>query len=226
LFADLYFRPARSAPSSGKLPLRLLFLSEVTEMNIRKLASGVTGVFLGAALLLPGAARAAETVPQGTPIHVVIDQSVSSKTASLGQTITGTVSQDVKAGGRVVIPKGSPAKLTVAGVQASGRLSTPAKLWLKLRTVTVNGKTYTLATSAAGRTEGSKAKRDTAFIGGGAAGGAIIGALAGGGKGAAIGAAAGAGAGTAGAAATGKKDVEFPAETRLVFTTQIAVAIK
>ena len=72
---------------------------------------------------------------------------------------------------------------------------------------------------------GGKGKRDAGFIGGGAAGGAIIGALAGGGKGAAIGAAAGAGAGTAGAAATGKKDIEFPAETKLAFTTRAAVAI-
>jgi len=92
--------------------------------------------------------------------------------------------------------------------------------------VTVNGKEYTFATSSAGRSEKGKGKRDAGFIGGGAAGGAVIGALAGGGKGAAIGAAAGAGAGTAGAAATGKKDIEFPAETRLAFTTRTDVEIK
>ena len=113
----------------------------------------------------------------------------------------------------------------MSGVQASGRLSTPAKLYLRLRTVTVGGKTHTIATSSAGRTLGGKGKRDAGFIGGGAAGGAIIGALAGGGKGAAIGAAAGAGAGTAGAAATGKKDIEFPAETKLAFTTRALVTI-
>jgi hypothetical protein len=104
-------------------------------------------------------------------------------------------------------------------------LSTPAKLYLRLRSVTVGGKTYAVATNSFGRTLGGKGKRDAEFIGGGAAGGAIIGALAGGGKGAAIGAAAGAGAGTAGAAATGKKDIEFRAETRLAFTTRAAVTI-
>src|SRR6266702_4644207 len=92
----------------------------------------------------------------------------------------------VQAGGTV--PEGT--KITVGAVQASGRLSTPAKLWLRLRTVTVGGKTYTIATSSAGRTLGGKGKRDAGIIGGGAAGGAVIGALAGGGKGAAIGAAA------------------------------------
>jgi hypothetical protein len=182
-------------------------------------------IFLTLALALPLLVQASSTVPAGAKISVVLDQSVSSKTAKIGQTVTGTVSQDVTSGGTVVIPKGSAAKLTVSSVQASGRLSTPAKLYLRLRTVTVGGKTYTFATSSAGRTEGGKGKRDAGFISGGAAGGAIIGALAGGGKGAAIGAAAGAGAGTAGAAATGRKDIEYPAETRLAFTTRTAVAI-
>jgi len=185
----------------------------------------LVSIFFALALLLPALAQASGTVPAGAKISVVTDQSVSSKTAKIGQTVSGTVAQDVTSGGKVVIPKGSAAKLTVSGVQASGRLSTPAKLYLRLRSVTVGGKTYTFATSSAGRTEGGKGKRDAGFIGGGAAGGAIIGALAGGGKGAAIGAAAGAGAGTAGAAATGKKDIEFPAETRLAFTTRAAVAI-
>lgn len=182
-------------------------------------------IFLALVFMLPGLSRAGGTIPQGTPIHVVTDQSVSSKTAKAGQTIPATVSEDVTSGGKVLIPKGSVAKLSVVSVQASGRLSTPAKLYLRLRTVTVKGKTYALATSSAGRTEKGKGKRDAEFIGGGAAGGAVIGALAGGGKGAAIGAGAGAGAGTAGAAATGKKDIEYPAETRLTFTTKAPVAI-
>jgi len=177
---------------------------------------------LAVPLLLPLLLSAATTVPAGTSISVTTSQSVSSKTAKVGQSVAGSVSSDVTVGGKVVVPKGSPAKLVVASVQPSGRLSTPAKLWLKLRSVTVNGKTLVVATSLAGRTAGSKAKRDTVFIGGGAGAGAAIGALAGGGKGAAIGALAGAGAGTAGAAATGKKDIEFPAETRLAFKTQVA----
>jgi hypothetical protein len=182
-------------------------------------------IFLVLAMLLPALARSEGTVPQGTRITVVTDQSVSSKTARIGETVTGSVALDVTSEGKVVIPKGAPVKLTVSSVQASGRLSTPAKLYLKLRSVTVGDKTYTLTTSYAGRKLRGKGKRDAGFIGGGAAGGAIIGALAGGGKGAAIGAAAGAGAGTAGAAATGKKDIVFPAETRLAFTTRAAVSI-
>jgi len=182
--------------------------------------------FLVLLLVVPAFSHAGGTVPVGTHISVVTDQAVSSKEAKIGQSVTGSIAHDVIVGGKVVIPKGSEVKLTVSGVQASGRLSTPAKLYLRLRSVTVKGKTYTVATNSAGRTENGKGKRDAGFIGGGAAGGAAIGALAGGGKGAAIGAAAGAGAGTAGAAATGKKNIEFPAETRLTFTTRADIAIK
>ena len=169
--------------------------------------------------------QAATSVPAGTVITVTIDQSISSKNAQAGQGVVATVAHDVTANGKVVIPKGAHAKLVVSSVQASGRLSTPAKLWLRLKSVEVHGQTYTIATSSSGKTMGGKGKRDAGFIGGGAGAGALIGGLAGGGKGAAIGAAAGAGAGTAGAAATGKKEVEFPAETRLSFTTRAAVII-
>jgi hypothetical protein len=183
-------------------------------------------ISLVAAFLVPGLSQARGTVPVGTHVSVVTDQALSSKDAKIGQAITGSVGKDVIVGGKVVIPKGSEVKLSVSSVQTSGRLSTPAKLYLRLRSVTVKGKTYTVATNSAGRTEKGKGKRDAGFIGGGAAGGAAIGALAGGGKGAAIGAAAGAGAGTAGAAATGKKEVEFPAETRLEFITRADLVIK
>jgi len=182
--------------------------------------------FLIVVFLVPALSWAGGTIPVGMHIPVLTDQAVNSKDAKMGQTISGSVAKDVIVGGKVVIPKGAEVKLSVSSVQASGRLSTPAKLYLRLRVVTVKGKTYTVATNSAGRTEKGKGKRDAGFIGGGAAGGAAIGALAGGGKGAAIGAAAGAGAGTAGAAATGKKDIEFPAETRLVFTTRADVVIK
>src|SRR6266436_4224215 len=158
-------------------------------------------------------AHAATSIPAGTAITVTIDQSISSKNAQAGQGVVATVAHDVTVDGKVVIPKGSHAKLVVSSVQASGRLSTPAKLWLRLKSVEVHGKTYTIATSSSGKTMGGKGKRDAGFIGGGAGAGAVIGG------------AAGAGAGTAGAAATGKKEVEFPAETRLSFRTRAPVTI-
>lgn len=183
-------------------------------------------VLLALAMTLPALARAGSSIPAGTPIDVTINQSISSKDAKLGQAVSGTIARDVTADGKVIIPRGSPARLVVSSVQASGRLSTPAKLWLRVSRVTVHGKSYVVSTSLAGKTMGGKGKRDAGFIGGGAAAGALIGGLAGGGKGAAIGGAAGAGAGTAGAAATGKRDIEFPAETRLTFTTRAAITVE
>ena len=168
----------------------------------------------------------AQTVPANTPVYVTLDQSVSSKTAKAGQILSGSVSQNVVVSGKTAIPKGSRANLAVASVQASGRLSTPAKLYVRLDSVVVNGRTIPARTNLWGQTEKSKAKRDAVGIGGGAAAGALIGALVGGGKGAAIGTAAGTGAGTAGTAATGKKDIEFPAETRIKFATRADVTIK
>jgi hypothetical protein len=188
--------------------------------RVRKLA-----VLLALATMVPVLARAGSSIPVGTPIDVTINQTITSKDAKLGQTVSGTVARDVTANGKVIIPRGSAARLVVGSVQASGRLSTPAKLWLRVSRVTVHGKTYVVSTSLAGKTMGGKGKRDAGFIGGGAGAGALIGGLAGGGKGAAIGAIAGAGAGTAGAAATGKKDVEFPAETRLTFTTRATITV-
>jgi hypothetical protein len=175
-------------------------------------------------LMLPVLVQAVN-LPAGTAITVTMDQSLSSKDAKVGQSVVATVAHDVIVKGKVVIPKGAHAKLAVSSVQASGRLSTPAKLYVRLSSVEVHGKSYAIATNSTGKTMGGKGKRDAGFIGGGAAGGALIGGLAGGGKGAAIGAAAGAGAGTAGAAATGKKEVEYPAETRFTFTTRAEVTI-
>src|SRR5260370_24635157 len=163
-------------------------------------------VSLAVVLAIPALALAGGTVPQGAKITVVTDQSVSSKTAKIGETVSGSVAQDVTSEGKVVIPKGTPVKLTVSGVQASGRLSTPAKLYLRLRIVTVGGKSYTIATSSAGRTLGGKGKRDARFIGGRAGGGVVHRTLAGGGKGAGIRSGAGARRGTGGATATGGED--------------------
>ncbi len=185
---------------------------------MRKLWITALGVAVFSAAALP--LRADNLAPAGTAIVVTLDQSVSSKDARTGQKVAGSVAQDVVVNGKTLIPKNSKATLSVASVQASGRLKTPAKLWLKIDSIDVNGKTYAMASRWSGQTGSSHNKRNIIAIGGGSALGAIIGGVAGGGKGAAIGAAAGAGAGTAGAALTGKKDITFPAETKLRFTTK------
>jgi len=165
-------------------------------------------------------------VPADTPIEVVLDESLSSKTATPGQAFDATVETPIEIDGKVAIPKGARARGTVKDAKAAGRFKGASLLELALKSVEVNGKTYEVSTSAPTFSHKGKGKRTAVAVGGGAGLGALIGGLAGGGKGAAIGAAAGAGAGTAGAAFTGKADVVLPAETGLTFKLKEPLEIK
>jgi hypothetical protein len=156
-------------------------------------------------------------ISAGTPIEVRLITGLASDKNKPGDTFSGTVEAPVTVDGRTVIPRGAEVSGRVTQAVASGRLRTPAELWVTVTSVSFGGRTYDVNTSTTGHKEGSKATRDIIFIGGGAGGGAAIGGAAGGGKGAAIGAAIGAGAGTVAAALTGKKNIEFPPETVLRF---------
>lgn len=181
---------------------------------------------LSALIILSAAPLYAQNVvPAGTAIMIRLEQSVSSKNAAANQKVKASVAQNVVIHGKLLIPRGSPAAVYVAEAVPSGRLSTPAKLLLRLDAVTVGGRAYPVSAHLAGEEGKSHKKRNEVAIGGGAAAGAIIGAIAGGGKGAAIGGAAGAGAGTAGAAATGKKDISFEPETALSFRLKSSLRI-
>jgi hypothetical protein len=156
-------------------------------------------------------------VPRGTAIEVVLDQSLSSKTSREGESFSATVIDPVVVDGQEVIPKGAHARGTVTNVKAAGRFKGASELGLALRHIEINGQRYEIAASTPDLSRKGKGKRTGAMVGGGAGGGALIGGLAGGGKGALIGGLIGAGAGTGGAAFTGKRDVELPAETGLRF---------
>lgn len=163
------------------------------------------------------------TIPAGTPLHVRLQQTVASNQSTAGQEFTAVLSEPLVVNGQTLAPKGATVYGKVATARPSGRLKTPAALYLRLTGVEIHGKRQAIRTRLAGRTAPSHKKRNEVAIGGGAGAGALIGALAGGGKGAAIGAAAGAGAGTVGAAATGKKDIVYPVETLLTFRTSTTV---
>jgi hypothetical protein len=157
-------------------------------------------------------AQTNHTLPQGAEIKVRTDTAIPAKPPA-NQHYTATVSADVmNSSGTVAIPRGAHAGL-VAVPSENGKDAN-----LDLRYVTVNGRKYLIATKGSSKKPGGLGanKRTGMFVGGGAAGGAILGALVGGGKGAAIGALLG-GAGGAGAQVyTGKKK-ELPAETELKF---------
>jgi hypothetical protein len=157
------------------------------------------------------------TIPEGAQFNVTLDESLASNRNHAGDSFSASLSQPVFADGKTIIPAGAHVAGRVVDAKDSGRLHVPARLSVALSSVEVDGKSYDIDTNTIGETGKNHNKRNLAFIGGGAAGGALIGGLAGGGKGALIGTAIGAGAGTAGAAATGKKDISLPAETHLKF---------
>lgn len=156
-------------------------------------------------------------VPAGTVLTVTIDQSISTKTNSSGDAFAASLAEPVTVDGQTAIPQGAHASGTVTQAQSAGRIKGGALLALTLDSVTVNGQKYQVQSSSFEEAGKGRGKRTAIGGGGGAAFGAIVGALAGGGKGAAIGALAGGGAGTAGAAFTGNRDFTIPAETRLHF---------
>ena len=156
-------------------------------------------------------------LPAGTSLEVTVDQAVSSKTNNAGDRFTASVATPVVVNGKQVIQRGASITGAVTDAKSAGRFKGNAELSLTLGSVRVGGKEYELQTSTFTDKTGSRGKRTAVTTGVSAGAGAIIGAIAGGGKGAAIGAGVGAGAGAAGAALTGERDVELPAETRINF---------
>src|SRR4051812_30488611 len=163
-------------------------------------------------------------IPNGTSVQVRITEGFNSETANVGQVFHGTLAAPVVVRGKALFPKGSEVAGLVMNVERSGRLSSPGELHLTLKTIRSGNRTYQLSVAPIVIKGESHAKANVTKIGGGAAAGAIIGAIVGGGKGAAIGTGVGAAAGTATAAATGKKAAEVQSEEVLEWVTQSAPA--
>lgn len=158
-------------------------------------------------------AQTTRTLSEGSEIKVRTDTAIPAKPAANAK-FSASVSNDVIDNtGAVAIPRGSRAQL-VAVPSADGKDTT-----LDLRSVTINNQRYLLTTQTADSSAPGGLgvnKRTGKYVGGGAAVGAVLGALLGGGKGAAIGALVG-GAGGAGAQVyTGRKK-QLPPETELSF---------
>ena len=180
------------------------------------------GAVVLAAALVTGAAVHSDrpesmTVPEQTPIHITLDQAVSSDRNISGDHFQATVTEPVDVDGKTVIPQGAHVEGLVVDARKSGRLMGRAQLRLVLDAVRIDGKSYDLRTTAALRIGRDHKKRNFAWIAGGAGGGALIGAVAGAGEGALIGGPIGAGAGTAVAYFTGKRNIHLRPETPLTF---------
>lgn len=157
------------------------------------------------------------TIPAGTTVSVRMVDGLDSEVNQVGDTFRASLDSPLRVEGRVVAPAGADVQGRVTDVKSAGRFKGRSELTLQLTRLQMNGKSYELESSvwnAKGRSEG---KQTAAAVGGGAALGAIIGAIAGGGKGAAIGSVAGAGAGGGVSAATKGKQIKVQPEDVLQF---------
>lgn len=165
-------------------------------------------------------------LPAGTTLAVKVAQAISTKTAKDGDTFVATTASPISVDGKNVVPAGSRVQGVVVQSKSPGKFKGEGTLSVKLTALTIKGISYPINTAPNTSTEKGKGKRSAAMVGGGGAGGALIGGLAGGGKGAAVGAVVGVGAGAAGAGLTGNKDLEIPAESALTFQLQQALTLK
>ena len=171
---------------------------------------------LGSGILV---AQAIPEIPPNTTIRVRMTDRLSSEDTEVGDIFHGTLDEPIMANGRELYPKGSDVSGRVADAHHSGRLSEPGELDLVLTTISSGHVASSIAVQPLVIKGESHTKSNATKIGGGAALGALIGAVAGGGKGAAIGTVAGGAAGTGAAAATGKKAAVVESEAVLAFTT-------
>jgi hypothetical protein len=180
-------------------------------------------------------------VPADTVVPLQLNQGLSSRTAQKGDSFTASVTAPVVVENSVVIPKGTTVYGRVTEVMRAERrqngsvavafyeLELPSK-----EKIDIHGSLASLEDEKGekrelgqeGEVEGkSTAKRNVAFIGGGAGAGALVGAVAGGGKGAGIGAAVGAGAGTLGALMSRGNDVQVASGTEIAMALDREVSI-
>jgi hypothetical protein len=160
------------------------------------------------------AAPSPRTLAAGTLIEATMSDSINSRHDKAGKTVTARVARDVKdRAGHVVIPAGSPVKLTVTALApAENKSSKDGKLDFEVNSVTVNGRIYAVQADVEPVEHVLKGRGvtggDVAKVGAGTAIGAIGGRIIGGNtKGAVIGGLVGAGAGTAVAVQTADRDV-------------------
>jgi len=165
------------------------------------------------------------TIPEGTTITVRMIDGIDSSRNRAGEEFAASVDAPVVVEEHIVIRKGADARVRLVQAKSAGRMTGRSELEVELVGLAIGGQTYAVESAAVEKTGASRGKRTAATVGGGAALGGLIGAIAGKGKGAAIGAAVGAGAGTAVQAATKGEQIQIPAETKLDFTLKVPITV-
>jgi hypothetical protein len=168
-------------------------------------------------------------VPVGTEVPVRTEETIDSGTAVEGQTFAAEIDSDVRDANKdIVIPRGANAQIVIKSASQGGKIRGASDLVIDLQSVSIGGQQYALSTAdlaQTGKDGVGENKRTAKYVGGGAAVGAIIGAIAGHGKGAAIGAGSGAVAGGAAQVLTKGGSISIPAESLLTFKLDQALKV-
>ena len=164
-------------------------------------------------------------VPSGTSLSVQLPAEISTKTAKVGQRLTGNLTNDVVVDGKVVARAGAPVQGSITEViSGSKTIGGKPTLGLTFDSLTFEGGDRPINARITQVADKSDKGRDTAKIAGGAVAGGVVGHQIDSDKGKVIGALIGAAAGTAAAKKTGK-EVVLPAGTVVGMTLESPVTV-
>src|SRR6202045_4888384 len=175
--------------------------------------------------LAPTAPGGEVTIPAGQSLLVRMIDGVDSSKNHVGDVFHASLETDLTVGNTVVARKGTDVYGRLANAEKSGTFTGKSELQLELTRMVIDGRDYPVVSSdytLQGKGQGASTAKK---VGGIAAAGAIIGAIAGGGKGAAIGAAAGGATGAGVQVLTKGQQVKVPSETLLEFRLQQSATV-
>lgn len=220
-------RRTESAPAAAKASKPAAHAESAAQPVEAPPASTPAPALSAPAAVAPAPVRQAEqiTIPAGATITVRMIDGIDSSQHRAGEEFSATVDAPVVVDDRVIIRRGADARVRLRLAASAGRMTGRSQLEVELVGLAAGDQTYAVETSVVEKAGASRGKRTAATVGGGAALGGLIGAIAGRGKGAAIGAAVGAGAGTAVQVATKGEQVRIPPETKLDFALKVPLTV-
>ena len=168
-------------------------------------------------------ARVSRTLPSGTEIHAALDDSINSKTDTVGRTVSAVVTENVTGSdGKTIVAAGTPVQLTVTRLTPARSKGSKGALGLRVDGITLDGQLQQVTADVQPVPQELRGRgvtgNEAAKVGVGTAAGAVLGRVLGGNtKGAVIGGVVGAAGGAVVASQTATRDVVVKARTPVVF---------
>jgi hypothetical protein len=173
----------------------------------------------------PTSPAGSNTLPAGTEMRAVLDDSINSRNDSAGRALLARIAGDVAGpGGEVLVPAGSEVQLTIVRLEpAKSRSASDGKLSLRVDAITIDGRPVPVHATVQPVSHELRGRGVTAGevekVGVGTAAGAVAGrVITGKTKGAVIGGVVGAAGGAVVAAQTASRDVVVRSGTTVAFT--------